>query len=356
MTTASGAAGPMCEKCGAPKRKLVSPQGWIDFICNRCDVTPSLTYQDGKYHCAVCGTFQVVLCEHWQKLFSCAADAIALAAREHQPAHGEPARNEPTGPCGILPSDSAGLLGISSEKLQELAYVTCGLNPAWMKDRWQALADAINRHGLEPPVRRGQPAKAEPGTPARNQLTFVEALQIVQGGFDVWKKRNPKWFKRIDGTPIPNDLPVVIADVLSSIYIPLRDEAGAATATADAGRELTEALEMQKAELLQVIEDRAIHRAHPAEGEVSTGDEPWECVLCGADAEKQDDIQHHVTCPLRAATGQKAADAGLRKRLEALNDDFHAWNIGMLSSDKFRKRFEGTMRALGLSADSPKQS
>lgn len=50
--------------------------------------------------------------------------------------------------------------------------------------------------------------------------------------------------------------------------------------------------------LAQRIEDRAIQRARPAEGEVSTGDEPFECVLCGAESETPEIKQHNVTCPV----------------------------------------------------------
>ncbi len=44
-------------------------------------------------------------------------------------------------------------------------------------------------------------------------MTFNEAMDIVDDGFETWKAKphNARWFKRIDGTPIPNDLKVNIA-------------------------------------------------------------------------------------------------------------------------------------------------
>jgi hypothetical protein len=42
-------------------------------------------------------------------------------------------------------------------------------------------------------------------------------IAIAQSGFDAWaaKPHNAKWFRRIDGTPIPNDLVVCIAQAFS---------------------------------------------------------------------------------------------------------------------------------------------
>ena len=44
-------------------------------------------------------------------------------------------------------------------------------------------------------------------------MNFGNALKIVTDGFENWKSKphNAKWFRRIDGTPIPNDLCVCIA-------------------------------------------------------------------------------------------------------------------------------------------------
>jgi len=52
---------------------------------------------------------------------------------------------------------------------------------------------------------------------ARRQIGFIDALQMVECGFDDWKSKphNAKWFKLIDGTPIPNDLTVSIAKAIA---------------------------------------------------------------------------------------------------------------------------------------------
>ena len=43
---------------------------------------------------------------------------------------------------------------------------------------------------------------------------FVTTLDTAQRGFNAWaaKPHNAKWVKMIDGTPIPNDLVVCIAE------------------------------------------------------------------------------------------------------------------------------------------------
>jgi hypothetical protein len=54
------------------------------------------------------------------------------------------------------------------------------------------------------------------------RLDFVEALTIVKSGLERWKLKphNAKWWKIIDGTPIPNDLCVNIAEVLAEREAP----------------------------------------------------------------------------------------------------------------------------------------
>lgn len=46
------------------------------------------------------------------------------------------------------------------------------------------------------------------------KMTFTRAMDIAERGFKTWRSKphNAKWFKRIDGTPIPNDLLVNIAE------------------------------------------------------------------------------------------------------------------------------------------------
>jgi hypothetical protein len=50
--------------------------------------------------------------------------------------------------------------------------------------------------------------------PTPNPGEDVTPLQIAQAGYDAWaaKPHNKKWVRRIDGTPIPNDLLVNIAE------------------------------------------------------------------------------------------------------------------------------------------------
>ncbi len=52
--------------------------------------------------------------------------------------------------------------------------------------------------------------------PAPRPVSFLEAMNIVEHGFDTWKDKphNAKWYSRIDGTPIPNDLKVNIAEAI----------------------------------------------------------------------------------------------------------------------------------------------
>ena len=45
-------------------------------------------------------------------------------------------------------------------------------------------------------------------------MNFIEALRAAQRGLDNWrlKPHNARWWSRIDGTPIPDDLLVCIAE------------------------------------------------------------------------------------------------------------------------------------------------
>jgi hypothetical protein len=54
--------------------------------------------------------------------------------------------------------------------------------------------------------------KAEESS-AKAVLTLTEAMLIAEAGYDAWaaKPHNKGWRRKIDGTPIPNDLPVCIA-------------------------------------------------------------------------------------------------------------------------------------------------
>src|SRR6266581_512039 len=58
------------------------------------------------------------------------------------------------------------------------------------------------------------------------QINFLDAMSIVERGFDMWKDKphNAKWFNRIDGTPIPNDLKVNIAEAICGACLNLADQ------------------------------------------------------------------------------------------------------------------------------------
>ena len=47
-------------------------------------------------------------------------------------------------------------------------------------------------------------------------MNFMEAMKLAETGFDTWAsmQHNRKWFNRIDGTPIKNDLLVNIAEAI----------------------------------------------------------------------------------------------------------------------------------------------
>lgn len=49
---------------------------------------------------------------------------------------------------------------------------------------------------------------------AEAALQFVNILNLAHEGYEVWaaKPHNKKWHKKIDSTPIKNDLPVIIAE------------------------------------------------------------------------------------------------------------------------------------------------
>ena len=51
-------------------------------------------------------------------------------------------------------------------------------------------------------------------------MNFGEALDLAQEGLARWKgkEHNAKWWRRIDGTPIPNDLLVNIAEVIAERF------------------------------------------------------------------------------------------------------------------------------------------
>ena len=53
------------------------------------------------------------------------------------------------------------------------------------------------------------------------------ALDVARDGYNAWaaKPHNAKWVRKIDGTPIPNDLPVCIANEFMNLVVTLTTEA-----------------------------------------------------------------------------------------------------------------------------------
>lgn len=49
---------------------------------------------------------------------------------------------------------------------------------------------------------------------AQERLKSVNAICVAQAGYDRWaaKPHNAKWVKKLDGTPVPNDIVVCIAE------------------------------------------------------------------------------------------------------------------------------------------------
>ena len=49
---------------------------------------------------------------------------------------------------------------------------------------------------------------------AQERLNLVNAISIAKAGYERWaaKPHNKKWVRKLDGTPIPNDIVVCIAE------------------------------------------------------------------------------------------------------------------------------------------------
>jgi hypothetical protein len=54
-------------------------------------------------------------------------------------------------------------------------------------------------------------------TPFRAAGSLTDAMLIAQRGYDAWaaKPHNARWVRKLDGTPIPNDLIVNIAEAFA---------------------------------------------------------------------------------------------------------------------------------------------
>ena len=69
---------------------------------------------------------------------------------------------------------------------------------------------------------RGAVPVRDDGAERMAGLSFGAALDLAQEGLDRWREKphNAKWWRRIDGTPIPNDLLVNIAEVIATAIQP----------------------------------------------------------------------------------------------------------------------------------------
>ncbi len=49
-------------------------------------------------------------------------------------------------------------------------------------------------------------------------MNFSQAMDAIESGFKTWREKphNERWWRKIDGTPIPNDLSVNIAEAICS--------------------------------------------------------------------------------------------------------------------------------------------
>lgn len=60
---------------------------------------------------------------------------------------------------------------------------------------------------------------------AYGMLAWVSLIEHAKEGLEAWaeKPHNRKWWKRIDGTPIPNDLMICVAQAIGEAFRPLHD-------------------------------------------------------------------------------------------------------------------------------------
>lgn len=97
----------------------------------------------------------------------------------------------------------------------EAAKEPCGDNPESATAVRNAKLAAISGAAAQAlGLVRGPSYAAPAAGDARDALSLFECMTIARRGFEHWaaKPHNRRWFKKIDGTPISNDLPVCIAD------------------------------------------------------------------------------------------------------------------------------------------------
>lgn len=106
------------------------------------------------------------------------------------------------------------LTGMDTEEFRRRMRAKASLLEGWAPDA----RSAIQHSTLNNPA------------PRKSWPKGFDAIGIAQAGFEQWaaKPHNKKWFRRIDGTPIPNDLPVCIAMAFIETLSPAPDLPAAA--------------------------------------------------------------------------------------------------------------------------------
>ncbi len=80
---------------------------------------------------------------------------------------------------------------------------------------------------LEAALASAQPRPEVAGE--REALGLGDAMKIAELGFKNWaeKPHNARWFRKIDGTPISNDLPINIAEAfVDALRVPVPSSEG----------------------------------------------------------------------------------------------------------------------------------
>lgn len=87
----------------------------------------------------------------------------------------------------------------------------------------EALADKLTGHGMLALTADDWPILVVAVERMSASMTFGGAMAIVDAGWNNWasKDHNGKWVRKIDGTPIQNDLKVNIAEAVAALAMPV---------------------------------------------------------------------------------------------------------------------------------------
>lgn len=101
--------------------------------------------------------------------------------------------------------------------VQTVYAILCDTAPPPAEEHWEGW---VSRRIVTEIARAVLEARERP------LLTLYDAMGIAEEGFRQWaaKPHNRKWARKIDGTPIPNDLPIVIAEAFVAAYHAARRE------------------------------------------------------------------------------------------------------------------------------------